>query len=655
MIKNSSYIRFRMWCAPIVCLTLGAPIALSQPPTGSLSTPNYLIFSDKLFAVNPGKQINLAKDKNFLLEDITPCLMADQFSPMYSCTEAERHGSANALQAVYPQTVCSEDVPGPPPQLATLTCAKIAEGITVKGNVVQFQHLVIRSDKPTLLGGRLYRFTYWTSKTDSGKVSSSPNTVAIDTRPIITAIVQPKFRGINQITLSSAIAFAQKTTHLKSSATNCSETLHGAPGAWGPVKLKYGGTGLGTDLQGEVRVLEQDQNDYMNDPKPKQGPNDHVNDPTEFVGYMSQMGVAFVCVDTALQDPFPPTSDAANNVIQGAAPAGSGPVTSPLIPGECADQRDPLLCAQGKPTTWLFAQGTKLSAPSSQPSGKSDAHFYANLNMVAATGSKFAWGLDGKLAELQRPFIGNSSITWLSATANVGNNTSSIKSQTYSDSIDWTLPISYDWRKVPLTFSFAPDYSTDIEFDRKNMLADIHMAWIPRYKRLAWNTDAESGADAKYSSINIKPGFGEQLYLQAGIETGGALIDTTQKASTGSAKITVPAYNIVRVVPQIHGVLEWKPIKNAGIGVFSFDDTFTGRYLLETENTVEQYVIPGSPPAVGLLLRPISGWKAYNSFVTNWYPPRSSNVAVGITYNDGFNPPRFSRVNSVLIGLTIVY
>ena len=92
--------------------------------------------------------------------------------------------------------------------------------------------------------------------------------------------------------------------------------------------------------------------------------------------------------------------------------------------------------------------------------------------------------------------------------------------------------------------------------------------------------------------------------------------------------------------------------------MLTFDNTFTGRYLLATENTVEQYNIPASgstAATVGLRLRPISGWKGYNSFVTTWFPPHSANAGLGITYNDGFNASKFSRVNSVTVGLTILF
>lgn len=209
--------------------------------------------------------------------------------------------------------------------------------------------------------------------------------------------------------------------------------------------------------------------------------------------------------------------------------------------------------------------------------------------MVAAVGSKFAWGLDGKLAELQQR-IGKSNwtITWLSATANVGNNTSSIKGQTYSDSIDWTLPISHEWDSIgghttTLIFVSSPDYSTDIEFDRKNLLADEHLVWIPRslYQTLerqnAEQNNVVSGALWKYPNPNSKTHVGGELDFRGGMEAGGALIATTQKASTGTAKITVPGYNIARVVPQIHGLFQWLPLISTKLGLLTIDETLTGR------------------------------------------------------------------------------
>jgi hypothetical protein len=283
--------------------------------------------------------------------------------------------------------------------------------------------------------------------------------------------------------------------------------------------------------------------------------------------------------------------------------------------------------------------------------------------MVAATGARFAWGLDGKIAELATP-LGPGTITFLSATANTGNNTSSIKGQTYSDSIDWTLPWSYQYftggkKALAVDITVSPDYSTDIEFDRKNFLATVDSLWTFRrlYRTQSYRTPPKGGVLVKYPDPTLKPlGYGLQFY--AGFEGGGALIAATQKASSGTAKITVPSYDVARAVFQIRGLLQWEPQKTGRFGLLSFDDTVAGRYLLATENTVEQYSMSASgstTASVGLLLRPISGWKAYNSLVSSWYPPNSANVAVTATFNDGFSPPKFSRVNCVTIGVTIMY
>jgi hypothetical protein len=109
-------------------------------------------------------------------------------------------------------------------------------------------------------------------------------------------------------------------------------------------------------------------------------------------------------------------------------------------------------------------------------------------------------------------------------------------------------------------------------------------------------------------------------------------------------------------VPQITGNIQWIPARR--LGLFTFDDTITGRYLFDTENTVEQYPVPAvgtQPASVGLHLRPLKGWKAYNSLVTTWNPPQTANFGITITYDGGFNAPKFTRVNSVTMGVTIAY
>jgi hypothetical protein len=133
-------------------------------------------------------------------------------------------------------------------------------------------------------------------------------------------------------------------------------------------------------------------------------------------------------------------------------------------------------------------------------------------------------------------------------------------------------------------------------------------------------------------------------------------MNTFQKVSSGNAKITVPSYNIARAVPQIRGLLQWIPARS--LGNLTLDDTVAGRYLFATENTVEQYTIPASGSTAstpGLLLRPRTGWKAYNSLIASWNPPNSANVGFTATYNDGFNAPKFTRINSVTIGITLMY
>jgi hypothetical protein len=213
--------------------------------------------------------------------------------------------------------------------------------------------------------------------------------------------------------------------------------------------------------------------------------------------------------------------------------------------------------------------------------------------------------------------------------------------------------------ETTVAFVVNPDFSTDIEFDRKNMLGDEHFVWTPKsfYNTLFRENNPVGGALWKYPNPSQHQ-VGSELQLQGGVELGGALMDTTQKASSGTAKITVPAYDIARIVPQIHGLFQWLPLKSAQLGLLTLDDTVTGRYLIVTENTVEQYNIPATTTTaatVGLLLRPITGWKAYNSLVATWYTPRSSNVGFTATYNDGFNASKFSRVNCVTVGVTIMF
>jgi hypothetical protein len=58
------------------------------------------------------------------------------------------------------------------------------------------------------------------------------------------------------------------------------------------------------------------------------------------------------------------------------------------------------------------------------------------------------------------------------------------------------------------------------------------------------------------STANTKPAlFGYVLDFHTGLEVGSALVDTVVKASSGKATLPLPSYPIVRVVPQVHGLL----------------------------------------------------------------------------------------------------
>jgi hypothetical protein len=362
----------------------------------------------------------------------------------------------------------------------------------------------------------------------------------------------------------------------------------------------------------------------------------------------NEYGVLRLSVDKAsLKQAFSPSTSSAAAIL-----VAFKSVLDCLAPGSCSA------------TSWKFADGSKLSPPT--PATKSDAQFYANINAIAGTGSKFAWGLNGTLGMFSQG-IGKSRwvVTPASASASVGNNTSNIKSQSYSDTIDWNLPFSImnsrGWNSLCLNrgagyFSAAPDYSTDIEFDRKNLLADIHMACTLVSDTLERQSKPVKGAPAAPGSYTAK--FGGELQFQYGIETGGALIDTTQKASSGTAKMTVPAYKIGRDAEQIHGLLQWQPSITRSSVVLSLDDVFTGRYLFATENTVEQYTIPASgatASTLGLLLRPRTGWMGYNVLTATITPTGNPNTGFTVTYDDGFNAPKFTRINSVTIGITLMY
>lgn len=298
-----------------------------------------------------------------------------------------------------------------------------------------------------------------------------------------------------------------------------------------------------------------------------------------------------------------------------------------------------------------FADSAAFS-PQAGPTSKSDAVFYANLQIAAGTGAAGAWGLDGKVAWFDVPFL-RGSWTLASATANTGNNTSNITGSTYTDTIDWTLPGSWAhsiWtKKAPTTLTLiaSPDYETDREFDRQNFLFSGDTIWTARklYQPQSYRSKSTDGTMPKYGD----PGYastGYELEFHAGVESGGALIVTTAQNTKKTQSIKVPTYQIERVVPQIHGLFQ----ESIGrFGLLSFDSVLKSRYLFCNENTVRQ-------SASGLLsIKEVSGWKAIETLTSTWNPPKNSNVGLTVTYKDGFDAPKFARVNSVLVGVLIQF
>jgi hypothetical protein len=578
----------------------------STPPSFShrVLSDTDVVIEPKLPATNPKITLIAAH-----LEDFTPCVSYGSQKLTYSCTDDEKSGKATTYSS------------------RNLVKSTVSEGL-----------LRLTFEAGSFRSGRQYRLTYW--QKDQTKPDPTSDSKTIDTRPLLTASFAPRGPSSTRwlyraylFRLESQVAFISGGVTAVSEAQDC-PTQQDKRG-WAPSRFR-----LSLDSSGKAKLGAR---------KPEVSVKYLERETLDHPNYIGE-GVVYICIDAKdLSQNFIPDPQSAQVVL-------NAQTNNPNF-GSSSQFSDALGA-----TAVSFAAETKLS-PAAPPTGKSDSTFYANVNMVAATGARFAWGLDGKIAQLIEP-LGPGTITLLSATANTGNNTSSIKGQTYSDSIDWTLPWTYQYfhggdTPLAIGITFGPDYNTDIEFDRKNFLAAVDSLWTWKklYQPQSYRTSTKNGALVKYPDPTLKP-FGYGLQFHAGFEGGGALIDTTQQASSGKATISVPAYNIARVVPQIRGLVQWEPQKTGTLGLLTFDDTIVSRYLFATENTVEQYIIPASgsnPASIGLLLRPIGGWKAYNTLVGSWYPPNSANVAFTATYNDGFNPPKFSRVNSVTIGVTIMY
>jgi len=150
----------------------------------------------------------------------------------------------------------------------------------------------------------------------------------------------------------------------------------------------------------------------------------------------------------------------------------------------------------------------------------------------------------------------------------------------------------------------------------------------------------KNGITLQPSDVKM-PFFGYALDLHGIAEFGGAAVDKTVKASTGGATINLPAYSIFRIAPQVHGLLE--------LGRFNVNVTGTGRYMAATENTV--VLLPNN----SLQLKTVHGWHGYGILTSAYNIDPAGHYSLSATYQDGFSPPKYSRINTVQMGFVLKY
>jgi hypothetical protein len=625
---SGSYLISSWHCPPAIALGLllffATPLCHSQASAGASPPPIKVVSASQVLIKLDAPGANYPPVTAAVVEDLTPCLLPDPKGPKYACSAAESNGQ----QPVY-------------------RSAKLAHPASANENGVY----VLEFASDILAAGRLYRLTL--EQTDPASQAMTTASFSVDTSPsIVVALVDLGSSRTRLFRLTSTLGFVEEFA--TGGGVQKGETVAepvdcvkagSKPGA-APIKIIGISDGAKATVSGWKMPLE-----------PLSGSIKAANP--------VQLGAIALCLNLpSSRTGFTPDGSLIANAMGGIESA-LGAVTWAVAP-------ETKLAASGGSGGAGGAGGGgsgggAAAMPTTgqpSPAAKSAANFYADVNLAAATGASFAWGLDGKLSEYTRPILKGSPayITWLSATADTGHNTSNVKGQVYTDTIDWTLPLSYPFThasgpRFEAIASLAPDYETDIEFDRKNMLVAGDLVWnfATLYQPQNKRTPAQNGALVNYPNPALAR-FGYVLQFHTGFEAGGALIDTVQKASSGIAKITVPAYSIARAVPQITGNIQWIPARR--LGLLTFDDTIAGRYLFDTENIVKQYPIPAAgtkPATVGLRLLPLDGWKAYNCLVSTWNPPQTANFGVTVTYDDGFNAPKFTRVNSVTVGVTIAY
>jgi hypothetical protein len=331
------------------------------------------------------------------------------------------------------------------------------------------------------------------------------------------------------------------------------------------------------------------------------------------------------------------------------------PVIQTLIPG-------PL------PFKSIFGTSLKVDpksrfSPKKAPATKDASQYYINVNYSAGVGTAPAWVLDGQITP--RLWMTHGFTISPLAAADVGNN--KLSGQTYTNTIDFGIASQKPFfttnlgplREALLVTGFK--YETDKQFDRDNLLgtADLRYSFARLYRTqdvqtLATYYEALQQYRNKKTSGDPNqtpyvpqvddfrpPLIGYALDFHTGIETGGALLDTTVNASSGKATQTLPSYSILRLVPQVHGLLEiWK---------FKLESTFAGRYLALTENTVLE------TSAHALILTQVRGWKGLETVNGTYTFDAQGHFGVTIALKDGFAPPTYKRVNAVQAGLLIKY
>jgi hypothetical protein len=287
------------------------------------------------------------------------------------------------------------------------------------------------------------------------------------------------------------------------------------------------------------------------------------------------------------------------------------------------------------------------------PATKDASRLYANVSYAAGAGSRPAWALDGKLAVPVGSLIKGFQLAPF-ATADIGQN--GLSTLSYADTIRFGLsatkviPIASFLQETLVTSALT--YETDRELDRSNLLAiaDLRYNFAHLYNPQNLRSLQEFARQrqlpaVKNGHINLQPEniktplVGYALDWHTGFEAGGALLDTQVRA--GSVSRTLPAYNIVRFVPQVHGLLQvWR---------FSVDATITGRYLVSPENTVIAL------PNRSLGLEKLSGWKAYSVINNSISLDSAGHFAITVAHKDGCAPPRFQRVNTIQAGFLVRY